>query len=104
MCPASETRTSYQVGKPWMFDGKILREATGTPMRRIERANSRLADADPEPLTFANFTTKSLMRSPLAAATLGAWALTGETRTSIASTLAGCMGHVEEEFLHVPCA
>ncbi len=26
-----------------MFDGKMLRGATGTPMRRIERANSSLA-------------------------------------------------------------
>ena len=39
-CPASETRTSYQVGRPWMFEGKMLRDATGTPMRRIERANN----------------------------------------------------------------
>ena len=46
-----------------MFDGKMLREATGTPMRRIERANSRLALAEPEPLTLANLTTKSLTRT-----------------------------------------
>jgi hypothetical protein len=32
-----------------MFDGKMLRGLTGTPMRRIERANSSLAEADPEP-------------------------------------------------------
>jgi hypothetical protein len=43
-----------------MFDGKMLRGLTGTPMRRIDRANSSLADAEPEPLTFANLTTKSL--------------------------------------------
>src|SRR5213082_648474 len=46
-----------------MFDGKMLRAATGTPMRRIARANKPFADADPEPLTFANLTTKSLMRA-----------------------------------------
>src|SRR6202012_201308 len=68
--PWPETRTSYQVGRPWMLEGKILREVTGTPMRRMERANISLADAEPEPLTLANFTTKSLtdfiagMRTP----------------------------------------
>ena len=43
-----------------MFDGKMLRAATGTPMRRIDLANSALALAEPEPLTLANLTTKSL--------------------------------------------
>src|SRR5437868_14440886 len=52
-------RTSYQVGRPWMFDGKILRGATGTPMRRTARANNSLALAEPEPLTLAKRTTKS---------------------------------------------
>src|SRR6266496_3906873 len=61
--PASFTRTSNHVGRPWMFDGKMLRGATGTPMRRIDLAKSRFADADPEPFTLANFTTKSLTRS-----------------------------------------
>src|SRR5260221_344526 len=59
----SPTRTSYDVGRPWMFDEKMLRGLTGTPMRRIDLAKSVLADADPEPLTFANFTTKSLLDS-----------------------------------------
>src|SRR6202171_6700839 len=58
--PRSETRTSYHVGKPWMFEGKMLRGLTGPPMRRIAFANSVFAEADPEPLTFANLTTKSL--------------------------------------------
>ena len=57
--PSSVTRTSYQVGRPWMLDGKMLRGDTGTPMRRIERANSSLALAEPEPLTLAKRTTKS---------------------------------------------
>src|ERR1700749_3932661 len=57
--PASVTRTSYQVGRPWMLDGKMLRGLTGAPCRMIERANSSLAEADPEPLTLANRTTKS---------------------------------------------
>src|SRR6195256_2714936 len=58
-CPASVTRTSYQVGRPWIFDGKTLRGETGTPWRRTERANSSLALAEPEPLTLAKRTTKS---------------------------------------------
>ena len=37
----------------------MLRGETGTPWRRIERANSSLALAEPEPLTLAKRTTKS---------------------------------------------
>src|SRR5690242_1628496 len=59
--PLALTRTSYHVGRPWMLDGKILRGLTGTPMRRIAFANSSFADAEPEPLTLANLTTKSLL-------------------------------------------
>jgi hypothetical protein len=59
--PAAETRISYQVGMPWMLDGKMLRGATGTPMRMMARANSSLAEAEPEPLTLANLMTKSLL-------------------------------------------
>src|SRR5882672_10865595 len=58
--PSPVMRTSYQVGRPWMLDGKMLRGLTGTPMRSRERANISLAEAEPEPLTFANLTTKSL--------------------------------------------
>src|SRR3954454_3864173 len=58
--PRSTTRTSYHVGRPWMLDGKMLRAETGTPMRRIARAKRPFADAEPEPLTLANLTTKSL--------------------------------------------
>src|SRR5690348_15530097 len=39
----------------------MLRGLTGTPIRRMHLANSSLADAEPEPLMFANFTTKSLV-------------------------------------------
>jgi hypothetical protein len=41
----------------------MLRGETGTPMRRMARANSSFADADPEPLMLANLTTKSLTAS-----------------------------------------
>src|SRR5690606_31536026 len=44
-----------------MLDGKMLRGPTGTPMRRMALANSSLADAEPEPLTLANLTTKALV-------------------------------------------
>src|SRR5215510_5849165 len=81
--PSPDTRTSNHVGKPWMFDGKMLRVATGTPMRRIARANSSFADAEPEPLTLANFTTKSLT------------ALIGLDMTAR-------LRRIEEEFLHMP--
>src|SRR5262245_25286795 len=58
--PLSVTRTSYQVGKPWMLDGKMLRGDTGTPIRRIARANRALALAEPEPLTLAKRMTESV--------------------------------------------
>src|ERR1700730_2167460 len=60
--PASLIRPSNQVGTPWIVDGKMFRGATGTPMRRMALAKSRFADAEPEPLTLANLTTKSLTR------------------------------------------
>src|SRR4051812_26697721 len=58
--PRSDTRTSYHVGRPWMLLGKMLRGLTGTPIRRMDFAKSVLAEAEPEPLTFANLTTESL--------------------------------------------
>src|SRR5258707_2738370 len=58
--PPSLIRTSNQVGRPWMFDGNIFRELTGMPIRSTDLANRPLALAEPEPLTLANLTTKSL--------------------------------------------
>jgi hypothetical protein len=46
-----------------MLDGKMLRGETGIPIRRKLLANSSFADAEPEPLTLANLTTKSLRAS-----------------------------------------
>src|SRR6478735_4524323 len=83
--PSPLTRTSYQVGRPWMLDGKMLRVATGTPMRRIARANNSLADAEPEPFTLANLTTKSFV-------------------ALIALDMAARLRRIEEKFLHVPGA
>ena len=76
-CPASVIRTSNQVGRPWMFDGKMLRAATGTPIRRIDLANIPLALAEPEPFTLANLTTKSLVT------TAGDFAAAGSTETDM---------------------
>src|SRR5258708_36145068 len=59
--PASEMRTSYQVGRPWVVDGKMFRGLTGTPMRRTDIANLRFALAEPAPVTLAYLTTKSLL-------------------------------------------
>src|SRR5438067_9881090 len=61
--PFSVTLTSYQVGRPWMFEGKMLRGLTGIPIRRKLLAKSSFAEAEPEPLTLANLTTKSLSAS-----------------------------------------
>src|SRR5487761_2554709 len=46
-----------------MLLGKMLRGLTGTPMRSRLRANNSFAEAEPEPLTLANLTTKSLTES-----------------------------------------
>src|ERR1700742_2244555 len=86
--PSPDTRTSYQVGRPWMFDGKMLRVATGTPMRMTLRAKSSLAEAEPEPLTLANLTTKSLVAASCFMLSLP------PTR----------LGGLQIEFLHVPGA
>src|SRR5438477_7527861 len=75
--PRSDTRTSYHVGRPWMFDGKMLRGLTGTPMRRIDFANSVFAEADPDPFTLANLTTKSLTASSFIGSFRGARSVRG---------------------------
>src|SRR5262245_6179684 len=54
-------RTSYQVGRPWLLEGKMFVGLTASPMRNNVVAKMVLALAEPEPLTVANFTTKSLM-------------------------------------------
>src|SRR5687767_9940281 len=91
-CPASVIRTSYQVGRPWMLDGKMLRAATGTPIRMTERAKRPFALAEPDPLTLANLTTKSLTRA----------LPPGDLAASGIAALR--MRHLQVEFLHVPGA
>src|SRR4051812_21473143 len=94
--PDSDTRTSYQVGSPWMFDGKMLRGLTGTPMRRIDFANSSFALAEPEPFTFANLTTKALTDSIRLAMSGGLLVIRPARRPGVRQ--------VEQELLHVPGA
>src|SRR5512146_1165964 len=94
-------RTSYQVGRPWMLDGKILRGETGTPMRRMERANNSLAEAEPDPLTLANLTTKLLTASILF--TFIVLPPSGRPALRFTATRSR-RRHFEQEFLHVPRA
>src|SRR5687767_6073899 len=83
-----------------MFDGKMFRGDTGTPMRRIERANSSFADAEPEPFTFANLTTKSLTAWMLFILSMSA-----SRRLPLRIAAAGPrICHLEQELLHVPRA
>src|SRR5687767_9787064 len=82
-----------------MFEGKMLRGETGTPMRRIERAKSSFAEAEPEPLTLANLTTKSLTALMVFTSSI---VLSGfPLRFSARGT---GVGNVEQELLHVPGA
>src|SRR5437762_3177763 len=96
--PDSETRTSYQVGRPWMFEGKMLRGLTGTPILRIDFAKSSFAEAEPEPFTLANLTTKALTD----------WmafvmAISGRLLLRRTAAVAG-VRQIEQELLHVPGA
>src|SRR5215471_6374847 len=93
-----------------MFEGKMLRGATGTPMRSIDLAKRRFAEAEPEPLTLANFTTKSLTRA-MGVTFIGAPSIRrrGRHRPRLldrrrAAVLVAGLRRLEEEFLHVPGA
>src|ERR1700754_2715459 len=97
--PFSLTRTSYHVGRPWMLLGKMLRGLTGTPMRSRLRANNSFADAEPEPLTLANLTTKSLTESMRGL--LGD--ISSHLGVMFAAPAAG-LRQVDQELLHVPGA
>ena len=51
--PCLLTRIVYHVGSPAIFDGKRFFPETGTPMRKMLRRRTLLADCEPEPLTVA---------------------------------------------------
>src|SRR5688500_4921247 len=82
-----------------MLLGKMLRGLTGTPMRRIALANSSLALAEPEPLTLANLTTKSLVASRRVMVPGSSF------RCHLHRDVDGSAGrlrHLHQELLHVP--
>src|SRR5688572_8985738 len=60
VCPVAFTRISYQVGNPWMLDGKMFLPETGTPMWKIACISRPFALAEPVPLTVPIFSAKSL--------------------------------------------
>src|SRR5215467_13037933 len=45
----------YQVGRPAMFEGNRFLPETGTPIWKMLRSKTVLADCDPEPLTVATW-------------------------------------------------
>src|SRR6185312_5924859 len=53
MYPCLLARRVYQVGRPAMFDGNRFLPETGTPIWKMLRNRTVLADCDPEPLTVA---------------------------------------------------
>ena len=53
-------RTSYQVGRPWMLEGKKFLPATGIPIRNRVFISNELALAEPVPFTLAMRIVKSL--------------------------------------------
>src|SRR5438270_4850363 len=102
-----------------MLDGKMLRGLTGTPMRRMLRANISLAEAEPEPLTFANLTTKSLTASIRGFVVMAAVLAVGAMRRRLLHAESSGHGHLlrrrrtartartrlrQAELLHVPRA
>ena len=68
--PSRLTRTSYQVGSPWMLDGKTFFPVTGIPIRKIACMISPFALAEPVPLTVPILNAKSFVRSKLMRSTL----------------------------------
>ncbi len=51
--PCLLTRIVYHVGSPAIFDGNRFFPETGTPMRKMLRSRTLLADCEPDPLTVA---------------------------------------------------
>ena len=63
--PSLLTRISYQVGSPWMLDGKTFFPEIGIPIRKIACMRSPLALAEPVPFTVAILKAKSLIMKPV---------------------------------------
>src|SRR3990172_4763453 len=58
--PSLLTRISYQVGNPWMFEGKTFFPTTGMPIRKMACMSNPLALAEPVPFTVPILKQKSL--------------------------------------------
>src|SRR5579871_608188 len=54
----------YQVGNPAMFEGNRFLPETGTPIWKMLRNKTVLADCEPEPFTVATCMLKSLILRP----------------------------------------
>jgi hypothetical protein len=52
-------RMVYQVGRPAMLEGKRFLPLTGTPIAKILRRRTLLADCEPDPFTVATWILKS---------------------------------------------
>jgi hypothetical protein len=61
MNPSLLTRMVYHVGKPWILDGNRFLPETGIPILNNARNNVTLAVCEPDPLTVAMVTEKSLI-------------------------------------------
>src|SRR4030081_3884705 len=59
--PSGVMRSWYQVGRPSMLEGKTFLGATGIPILKIARVNTRLAVWLPDPLTVAAWMVRSLI-------------------------------------------
>src|SRR5919108_5574519 len=60
MYPSLLARMVYQVGRPAMFEGNRFLPETGTPIWKIVRSSTVLADCEPEPFTVATWMLRSL--------------------------------------------
>jgi hypothetical protein len=84
-----------------MLDGKMLRVATGMPIRNSALANMPLALAEPEPLTLAKRMTKSLSLSGCLRFVPGSFSV-----GSLGQAFGACseLRNVDDRLLHVPGA
>src|SRR5512133_894947 len=66
--PSPLARIVNHVGRPAMLDGKMFFPETGTPIWKMARRRTALADCEPEPFTVATWIARSLTISVRAVA------------------------------------
>src|ERR1039458_8994611 len=66
VCPEALTLISYQVGSPWMLEGKRFFPDTAAPIRKMASIRRLLVLAEPVPLTLASLMANSLTWAPTA--------------------------------------